>query len=171
MTAQRTLVLVKPDGVQRGLVGEILRRLEGRGLKLVGLKMMRISKEVAARHYAEHQGKPFYDGLLAFITSGPLVAMIWEGREAVSVVRSLMGTTDPLKAAPGTIRGDLALDLGMNLIHGSDSPARAETEIALFFSQGSYTTTIGPSTAGSASSISEPRCGKASASVARVRLS
>jgi nucleoside-diphosphate kinase len=97
---------------------------------------MRISKDVAARHYAEHQAKPFYDGLLAFITSGPVVAMIWEGREAVSVVRSLMGSTDPLKAAPGTIRGDLALDLGMNLIHGSDSPARAETEIALFFTQG-----------------------------------
>src|ERR1700732_2552203 len=133
---QRTLVLVKPDGVQRGLVGAIVRRLEGRGLKLIGLKMMRVSKEGAARHYAEHQGKPFYDGLLAFITSGTGVAMIGEGREAVSVVRSLMGTTDPLKAAPGTIRGDLALDLGMNLIHGSDSPARAETEIALFFSQG-----------------------------------
>ena len=136
MSAERTLVLVKPDGVQRGLVGEIVRRLERRGLKLVGLKMMLISKEVGARHYAEHQGKPFYDGLLAFITSGPVVAMIWEGREAVSVVRNLMGATDPLKAAPGTIRGDLALDLGMNLIHGSDSPGRAETEIALFFSQG-----------------------------------
>ena len=136
MTAERTLVLVKPDGVQRGLVGEILGRLERRGLKLIGLKLMRISNDIAARHYAEHQAKPFYAGLLAFITSGPVVAMIWEGREAVSVVRSLMGSTDPLKAAPGTIRGDLALDLGMNLIHGSDSPARAETEIALFFSQG-----------------------------------
>ena len=123
---QRTLVLVKPDGVQRGLVGTIFARLEHRGLKLVGLKMMRISKEVAGRHYAEHQGKGFYDGLITFITSGPVVAMIWEGREAVTVVRSLMGATDPLKAAPGTIRGDLALDLGMNLIHGSDSPDRAE---------------------------------------------
>ena len=132
---QRTLVLVKPDGVQRALVGSIVGRLERRGLKLVGLKMMQITKEVAARHYAEHQGKPFYDGLISFITSGPVVAMIWEGREAVTVVRGLMGATDPLKAAPGTIRGDLALDLGMNLIHGSDSPARAETEIALFFSQ------------------------------------
>ena len=136
MTPQRTLVLVKPDGIQRGLVGEILRRLERRGLKLVGLKMMQLSKDLAARHYAEHQGKPFYDGLIAFITSGPVVAMIWEGREAVTVVRSLMGATDPLKASPGTIRGDLALDLGMNLIHGSDSPARAETEIALFFERG-----------------------------------
>jgi len=132
---QRTLVLVKPDGVQRGLVGTILTRLEHRGLKLIGLKMMRISNEIAGRHYAEHQGKGFYDGLIAFITSGPVVAMIWEGREAVTVVRSLMGATDPLKAAPGTIRGDLALDLGMNLIHGSDSAARAETEIALFFDQ------------------------------------
>jgi nucleoside-diphosphate kinase len=130
---QRTLVLVKPDGVQRGLIGEIIGRLERRGLKLVGLKMMQISHELAARHYVEHQGKPFYEGLLSFITSGPVVAMIWEGREAVSVVRSLMGSTDPLKAAPGTIRGDLALDLGMNLIHGSDSPARAENEMALFF--------------------------------------
>ena len=136
MTPQRTLVLVKPDGIQRGLVGEILRRLERRGLKLVGLKMMQLSKDLAARHYAEHQGKPFYDGLIAFITSGPVVAMIWEGREAVSVVRSLMGATDPMKAAPGTIRGDLALDHGMNLIHGSDSPERAETEIALFFNKG-----------------------------------
>src|ERR1700730_5043797 len=133
---QRTLVLVKPDGVQRGLVGTIVGRLERRGLKLIGLKMMRITKDVAARHYAEHRGKPFYDGLIAFITSGPVVAMIWEGREAVVVVRSIMGATDPLKAAPGTIRGDLALDLGMNLIHGSDSPDRAETEIALFFGKG-----------------------------------
>ena len=130
---KRTLVLVKPDGVQRGLVGAIVARLERRGLKLIGLKMMRISTDVAARHYAEHRGKPFFDGLIAFITSGPVVAMIWEGREAVTVVRSLMGATDPLKASPGTIRGDLALDLGMNLIHGSDSPGRAETEIALFF--------------------------------------
>ncbi len=131
---QRTLVLVKPDGVQRGLIGRIVARLEQRGLKLVAMKMMRISRELAGRHYAEHRGKPFYDGLIAFITSGPVVAMIWEGREAVTVVRSVMGTTDPLKAAPGTIRGDLALDLGMNLIHGSDSVDRAESEMALFFS-------------------------------------
>ena len=131
---QRTLVLIKPDGVQRGLTGEIIRRLERRGLKLIAMKLMRVPRELAARHYAEHEGKPFYEGLLGFITSGPIVAMIWEGREAVTVVRSLMGSTDPLKAMPGTIRGDLALDLGMNLIHGSDSPARAETEMALFFS-------------------------------------
>jgi nucleoside-diphosphate kinase len=133
---QRTLVLVKPDGLQRGLVGDIIHRLERRGLKLLAMKMMQVSSELAGRHYAEHQGKPFYDGLIGFITSGPVVAMIWEGREAVTVVRSLMGSTDPLKAAPGTIRGDLALDLGMNLIHGSDSPGRAEQEMALFFSSG-----------------------------------
>jgi nucleoside-diphosphate kinase len=130
---QRTLVLVKPDGVQRGLIGEMVSRLEGRGLKLIALKMMRITPELAARHYAEHKGKPFFDGLVKFITSGPVVAMIWEGREAVTVVRTLMGSTDPLKAAPGTVRGDLALDLGMNLIHGSDSAPRAEVEIDLFF--------------------------------------
>jgi len=130
---QRTLVLVKPDGVQRGLIGEIVRRLEGRGLKLMALKMIRITPELAGRHYAEHKGKPFFDGLVKFITSGPVVAMIWEGREAVTVVRTLMGSTDPLKAAPGTVRGDLALDLGMNLIHGSDSPQRAEVEVDLFF--------------------------------------
>jgi nucleoside-diphosphate kinase len=130
---QRTLVLVKPDGVQRGLIGEIVSRLEGRGLKLVALKMIRVTPELAGRHYAEHKGKPFFDGLVKFITSGPVVAMIWEGREAVTVVRTLMGSTDPLKAAPGTVRGDLALDLGMNLIHGSDSPQRAEVEIDLFF--------------------------------------
>src|SRR5437870_11693230 len=133
---QRTLVLVKPDGVQRGLIGRIVARLEQRGLKLVAMKMMRLTGELAGRHYAEHRSKHVYDGLIAFITSGPVVAMIWEGREAVAVVRSLMGSTDPLKAAPGTIRGDLALDLGMNLIHGSDSPARAATEMALFFGAG-----------------------------------
>src|SRR4029077_15377900 len=178
---QRTLFLVKPDGVQRGLVGAIVARLERRGLKLIGLKMMRISNDVAARHYAEHQGKPFFDGLIAFITSGPVVAMIWEGREAVTVVRSLMGATDPLKASPGTIRGDLALDLGMNLIHGSDSPARADTEIALFFSQGElhdYERTVDRSIrekhqrapVWKGGRPSEPRCGKASAIVTRVTV-
>ena len=133
---QRTLVLVKPDGVQRMLVGEIIRRLEGRGLRLLGLKLMQVTADLAGRHYAEHREKPFYPGLIAFITSGPVVAMVWEGREAVAVVRALMGTTDPLKASPGTIRGDLALDLGMNLIHGSDSPERAQAEISLFFNPG-----------------------------------
>jgi nucleoside-diphosphate kinase len=130
---ERTLALVKPDGVQRGLIGEILTRLERRGLKLIGLRMMVMTRETAARHYQEHRGKPFYDGLITFITSAPVVAMVLEGREAVSVVRALVGSTDPLKALPGTIRGDLALDLGMNLIHGSDSASRAQTEIQLFF--------------------------------------
>jgi nucleoside-diphosphate kinase len=130
---ERTLVLVKPDGVQRGLIGEVIKRLESRGLKLIGMKLMQVSKEMATQHYAEHQAKPFFSGLISFITSAPLVAMVWEGREAVSMVRGLMGATDPLKAAPGTIRGDLALDLGMNLVHGSDSSERAKTEIALFF--------------------------------------
>lgn len=132
---ERTLVLVKPDGVQRGLVGEIVSRLERRGLKLVALKLMRLTPERAGRHYAEHRGKAFYESLIDFITSGPIVAMVWEGREAVQVVRSVMGATDPLKAAPGTVRGDLALDLGMNVIHGSDSTARAGAEIALFFDE------------------------------------
>lgn len=130
---QRTLVLVKPDGLQRGLVGEIIRRIEARGLKLIALKLIQITPELANSHYAEHKGKPFFDGLVTFITSTPVVAMIWEGREAVTVVRTLMGSTDPLQAAPGTIRGDLALDLAMNLIHGADSPQRAEAEIDLFF--------------------------------------
>jgi nucleoside-diphosphate kinase len=131
--SERTLVLIKPDGVQRGLVGEIIHRFERRGLKLVGLKMIAVSPTMAARHYAEHEGKPFYDGLIRFITSSPVVAMVLEGREAVTVVRGLMGATDPLKAGAGTVRGDLALDHGMNLIHGSDSSARAQQEIELFF--------------------------------------
>lgn len=130
---QRTLVLLKPDAVQRGLVGELIGRLERRGLQLGGLKLIRINRQVAERHYAEHRGKPFYEGLVAFITSGPLVAMVWEGAEAVAAVRGLMGATDPAKAAPGTIRGDLATGLTHNLVHGSDSPARADAEIELFF--------------------------------------
>jgi nucleoside-diphosphate kinase len=133
--SQRTLVLIKPDGVQRGLVGEIIQRFERRGLKLVGLKMIAVSPTMAARHYAEHEGKPFYDGLIRFITSSPVIAMVLEGREAVTVVRGLMGATDPLKADAGTVRGDLALDHGMNLIHGSDSAARAQQEIELFFTR------------------------------------
>ncbi|HEY6377803.1 MAG TPA: nucleoside-diphosphate kinase [Candidatus Dormibacteraeota bacterium] len=133
---ERTLFLIKPDGVQRGLVGEITGRLERRGLHLVGLKLMRVSPELAARHYAEHQGKPFYDGLIAFITSSPVVAMVWEGPGAVAMVRTMMGATNPAAAAPGTIRGDLAVDFGMNAVHGSDSVERAVQEVALFFSPG-----------------------------------
>jgi len=131
---ERTLVLVKPDGVQRGLVGEVISRLERKGLRLVGLKMMRVSRELAERHYQVHRGKPFYAGLIEFITSGPVVAMVWEGPEAVAVVRNLMGATDARKAAPGTIRGDFGLDVGHNLVHGSDAVETAEYEVSLFFS-------------------------------------
>ncbi|MGD0833578.1 MAG: nucleoside-diphosphate kinase [Candidatus Dormibacteria bacterium] len=133
MTAERTLVLVKPDGVQRGLVGEIIGRLERRGLHLTGLKLMRIDESLASRHYAEHVGKPFYPSLVDFISSGPVVAMVWEGRGAVRLVRSTMGATNPVDAAPGTIRGDLAVAISTNVVHGSDSVERAEVEVALFF--------------------------------------
>ena len=135
MSAERTLVLVKPDGVQRGLVGDVVSRLERRGLHLVGLKLMRIDEQLAARHYAEHVGKPFYPGLVRFITSSPVVAMVWEGPGAVALVRSTMGATDPAKSAPGTIRGDLAVSIGTNVVHGSDSPERAGVEVGLFFQE------------------------------------
>ena len=135
MALERTLVLVKPDGVQRGYVGEIIGRLERRGLHLVALRLMRVSPELAARHYAEHEGKPFYPGLIAFITSSPVAAMVWEGPGAVAMVRAMMGATNPANAAPGTIRGDLAVDFGMNVIHGSDSVERAAQEVALFFEE------------------------------------
>lgn len=133
MDGERTLVLVKPDGVQRGLVGEILGRLEHRGLKLCGLKFLQITEELAARHYEEHREKPFYPGLVAFITSSPVVAMVWEGPAAVAIVRSMMGATNPANAAPGTIRGDLALTMSMNVIHGSDSVDNGVREAAIFF--------------------------------------
>ena len=133
MSSERTLVLVKPDGVQRGLVGEVMGRLERRGLHLVGAKFMQIDEDLATRHYAEHQGKPFYDGLVSFITSGPVMAMVWEGPWAVTMVRTMMGTTNPVQSEPGTIRGDLAVSLGMNVIHGSDSPERGAQEVELFF--------------------------------------
>ncbi|MBV9323389.1 MAG: nucleoside-diphosphate kinase [Chloroflexi bacterium] len=133
---QRTLVIIKPDGVQRGLVGPILTRLESRGLKLVGLKLVEVSAELAARHYAEHLGKPFYDGLLAYITSGPVIVACVEGTSAVQMVRNAVGATNPLNAAPGTIRGDLALDIGRNLIHASDAPETADRELALWFTDG-----------------------------------
>ena len=130
---ERTLVIVKPDGVQRGLIGEIITRLEQRGLKIVGLKMMRISPELAARHYGVHQGKPFYDGLVSYITSSPVVVMAVEGKRAIEMVRQTMGKTNPLDAAPGTIRADLAVDIGRNLVHGSDGAQTAEFELGLFF--------------------------------------
>ena len=130
---ERTLVLIKPDAVQRGLAGEILSRLERRGLKIVALRLRQLDQALARRHYAEHEGKPFLDSLLRFITSGPLIATVLEGPNAVEVVRSTTGATDPQQAAPGTIRGDLALYIQYNLIHGSDSLESASREIALFF--------------------------------------
>jgi len=131
---ERTLVLVKPDGVQRGLVGEIISRFEKTGLKLVALKMLQMDREMAGKHYSIHQGKPFFEGLVSFITSSPLIAAVFEGQNAVEVVRKTMGATDPVKSAPGTIRGDLALDIGRNIVHGSDSLENAQKEISLFFS-------------------------------------
>jgi nucleoside-diphosphate kinase len=132
---ERTLVMVKPDGVQRGLIGEIIGRLEERGLKLVGAKFMRIDEELAGEHYGEHEDKPFFDDLVEFITSGPVMATVWEGQDATRQVRRMMGETDPAESAPGTIRGDYGLDLGRNVIHGSDheDPGANEREIALFF--------------------------------------
>ena len=130
---ERTLVIVKPDGVQRGLIGPLLSRLEARGLKIVGLKLVQVSQDLAARHYAEHEGKPFYPGLLKYITSAPVIVACVEGTSAVQMVRNSVGATNPLHAAPGTVRGDLALDIGRNLIHASDAPATAERELALWF--------------------------------------
>lgn len=132
---QRTLVLIKPDAMQRGLAGEIISRLERKGLKIIALKMLQMDKAMAERHYAIHKGKPFFSSLVDFITSAPLIAAVVEGENAVEVVRRMMGETDPLRAAPGTIRGDFGLDIGQNLIHGSDSEENARQEISLFFSE------------------------------------
>ena len=136
MALERTLIIVKPDGVQRGLVGPILSRLEQRGLKLAGLKMLQVPQDLAQRHYAEHEGKPFYQGLIEYITSSPVVVGCFEGKGAVAVVRSSVGATNPANAAPGTIRADYALEIGRNLIHASDAPETAERELALWFGQG-----------------------------------
>lgn len=133
MALERTLVLVKPDGVQRGLCGEILGRLERKGLRLCGARLLRPGRDLAEAHYAAHRERPFFPGLIGFLTSGPVLAMVWEGPAAITQVRALMGATDPTKAAPGSIRGDLALSIGNNLIHGSDGPEAAEREIGLFF--------------------------------------
>lgn len=132
---ERTLVLVKPDGMQRGLAGEIISRLERRGLRLVGLKLLRMDRALAERHYEAHVGKSFFEPLVRYITSAPIVAAVFEGTNAVEAVRNSMGTTNPVQAAPGTIRGDLALEIGRNLVHGSDSTESAAREIALFFRQ------------------------------------
>ncbi len=130
---ERTFIMVKPNGVARGLVGEIVARFERRGLALRAMKLMRIPRALAERHYAEHTEKPFFGELVDFITSGPVVAMVWEGNEAVAVARTMMGATDPVKAAPGTIRGDFATVMAENVVHGSDGPQSAEREIGLFF--------------------------------------
>ena len=130
---QQTLILLKPDCVQRRLVGTIIQRLEQKGLRLVAMKLVQAGTDLAEKHYAVHKGKPFYQALVQFVTSGPTVAMVWEGREAVSVVRALMGPTDGTKAPPATIRGDFALSVQNNLVHGSDSPENAASEIAIWF--------------------------------------
>ena len=130
---ERTLILVKPDGVQRGLIGTIINRFERRGLKLAGLKLLQMSDDLAARHYAVHEGRPFYDSLVQYIVSGPVVAMVWEGNNAVAAARKTMGITNPAEAAPGTIRGDFGMEIGRNLVHGSDTVDNAASEVALFF--------------------------------------
>ncbi len=132
---ERTFVMIKPDAVQRMQAGEIIGRLEKKGLKLVALKMMQVSPGQAARHYAEHREKGFYESLISFITSGPVVAMVWEGDQAIAVVRKLVGETNPQNAAPGSIRGDLAISTGNNVVHASDSPDSASREISLFFQE------------------------------------
>ena len=133
MAMEKTYLMVKPDGVQRGLVGEIVSRFEKKGLKLVAAKLMIIPKEVAETHYGEHRGKPFFPSLISYITSGPVFAMVWEGENAVQVCRNMMGKTNPQDSAPGTIRGDYCMVTGLNIIHGSDSPESAAREIGIFF--------------------------------------
>jgi nucleoside-diphosphate kinase len=133
MQTERTLVLVKPDAVQRGLIGEIVSRFERRGLHPVAVKLMQVTGEIAERHYDEHRDKPFFSGLVEFITSSPVLAMVWEGPGAVAMVRAMMGATNPANSAPGTIRGDLAVSLAMNAVHGSDSPESAAREVSIFF--------------------------------------
>lgn len=130
---ERSLVLVKPDGVQRGLVGEIIYRLERRGLKLIGAKFLQVSQELAETHYAVHKGKPFYDGLITYITSSPVMAMVWEGPNAIAAVRQTMGATRPTEAAPGSIRHDFGLEVGRNLTHASDSVDNGDQEVKLWF--------------------------------------
>jgi len=131
--SERTLVLVKPDGVQRQLIGRILSRYEDRGLKVVGMKLVHVDRGLAERHYAEHRGKPFFEGLVEFITSAPLVALALEGPKAISIVRAINGATRPHEAAPGTIRGDFALETAQNIVHASDGPETAVTELAIWF--------------------------------------
>jgi len=127
--------MIKPDGVQKGLIGEIIGRIERKGYKIVAMKMLQLTKEMAEEHYREHVGKPFYPGLVEYITSGPVVAMVVEGKNAVKGMRTLMGATNPLEALPGTIRGDFGLDMGRNVIHGADSVESAKREIAIYFKE------------------------------------
>ena len=133
MACERTFIAIKPDGVQRGLVADILGRFERKGFKLVGLKLLTPSRALAERHYGVHRERPFFGGLVEFITSGPVVAMVWEGEGVIASARVLIGATKPLEAAPGTIRGDLAVDIGRNVVHGSDGPDTAQFEIGLWF--------------------------------------
>ncbi len=132
---ERTFLAIKPDGVQRGLVGEIIRRFETKGFTLVGLKFLKPSRELAEQHYAVHRQRPFFAGLVEFITSGPVVAMVWEGDGVIAAARKMIGATNPLTAEPGTIRGDLGINIGRNIIHGSDAPETAKTEIGLWFKE------------------------------------
>jgi len=132
---ERTLIIVKPDAVQRGLIGEIVARFERRGLKIVGMKFMQIDEALARRHYGVHEGKPFFAGLIRYITSAPVVVMVLEGNRAIEAARSTMGATNPVQAAPGTIRADYGMEIGRNLVHGSDGPETAAKEIALFFAE------------------------------------
>lgn len=132
---ERTFLAIKPDGVQRGLIGEIIRRYEAKGFTLVGLKLMKVSRELAEQHYGEHKEKPFFAGLVDFITSGPVVAMVWEGKGVVASARKIIGATNPLNSEPGTIRGDYGVDIGRNIIHGSDAVETAQREISLWFKE------------------------------------
>ena len=131
---ERTFVMVKPDGIQRAIIGQVTSRFESKGLKLVAAKMIHINKDLASTHYQEHLGKAFYEKLIDYITSGPVLAMVWEGRDVISCVRTVVGKTNPLEAAPGTIRGDFGMETGRNMIHASDSSESAKREISLFFS-------------------------------------
>ncbi len=131
---ERTLILVKPDGVQRGLMGEIISRFERRGLKLLGMKFMQVTPELAETHYGIHKGRPFYDALVEYITSAPVVAMAWEGNNAIAAARNTIGATNPVEAGAGTIRGDFGMEIGRNLVHGSDSPENGVKEVGYFFS-------------------------------------
>lgn len=137
---ERTFLAIKPDGVQRGLVGEIIRRFETKGFTLVGLKLLNVSRELAEQHYGVHKERPFFAGLVEFITSGPVVAMVWEGEGVIASARKMIGATNPLNAEPGTIRGDFGINIGRNIIHGSDAPETAQSEIALWFTEAELAT-------------------------------